>query len=246
MSDITKRLRAVVRAPLGDAVWIRREDQTIFDEAADEIDRLRAEVESLRAGAGVPVALQAEPLRGWRLNHVRRHPDEDGVAEIGYLDHEDDRFAPIVTVDTGLYYQPGQAVPLAVAILGAIAAPPQEARAVPDGWRLVPVEPTPEMRDALRTGSRSDVPSDELCNVRYVALLAAASSPAEQQGAVAAERMRRALHDIAEEWAGAECGEPVHVQEAYAIGLAKRMYELAAQALRPNYRSNRPARGPLE
>lgn len=49
-----------------------------------------------------------------------------------------------------------------------------------------------------------------------------------------AERMRRALHDIVEEWAGAECGEPVHAQEAYAIGLAKRMYALATDALAPN------------
>lgn len=47
-------------------------------------------------------------------------------------------------------------------------------------------------------------------------------------------RLRRALHDIAEEWAGAECGEPAHAQEAYAIGLAKRMYALAAECLRPN------------
>ncbi len=30
----------------------------------------------------------------------------------------------------------------------------------------------------------------------------------------------------------AECGEPVHAQEAYAIGLAKRMYELAKEALK--------------
>jgi hypothetical protein len=50
------------------------------------------------------------------------------------------------------------------------------------------------------------------------------------------ERMRRALHEIAEEWAGAECGEPVHAQEAYAIGLAKRMYALAAEGLTPNAR----------
>jgi hypothetical protein len=47
------------------------------------------------------------------------------------------------------------------------------------------------------------------------------------------ERLRRALHEIAEEWAGAECGEPVHAQEAYVIGLAKRMYGIAADALRP-------------
>lgn len=44
----------------------------------------------------------------------------------------------------------------------------------------------------------------------------------------------QALHEIAEEWAGAECGEPVHAQEAYAIALAKRMYVLAATALRHN------------
>ena len=48
------------------------------------------------------------------------------------------------------------------------------------------------------------------------------------------DRMRRALHEIAEEWAGAECGEPVHAQEAYAIGLAKRMYALAVEGLGPN------------
>lgn len=46
------------------------------------------------------------------------------------------------------------------------------------------------------------------------------------------ERLRCALHDIAEEWAGAECGDPVYAQEAYAIGLAKRMYALAVEVLR--------------
>jgi hypothetical protein len=47
------------------------------------------------------------------------------------------------------------------------------------------------------------------------------------------ERLQRAMHEIAEEWAGAECGEPVHAQEAYAIGLAKRMYSLAVEARTP-------------
>ena len=46
------------------------------------------------------------------------------------------------------------------------------------------------------------------------------------------DRLRRVLHDIAEEWAGAEVGEPVHAQEAYAISLAKRMYDLATDGLR--------------
>ena len=40
-----------------------------------------------------------------------------------------------------------------------------------------PAKPTPAMRDALRTGSRRDVPSDELCAVRYAALMAARSAP---------------------------------------------------------------------
>jgi hypothetical protein len=44
--------------------------------------------------------------------------------------------------------------------------------------------------------------------------------------------LRSALHEIAEEWAGAECGEPVTAQEAYAIQLAQRMYRIAAEALR--------------
>jgi hypothetical protein len=56
------------------------------------------------------------------------------------------------------------------------------------------------------------------------------------------EKMRRALHDVAEEWAGAECGEPVHAQEAYAIGLAKRMYSLAVAALGPNAELTSPQR----
>ena len=45
------------------------------------------------------------------------------------------------------------------------------------------------------------------------------------------QRLRLALHEIVEEWAGAECGVPVYAQEAYAIGLAKRMYQIAADAL---------------
>ena len=44
-----------------------------------------------------------------------------------------------------------------------------------------------------------------------------------------AESRRLVLHEITEEWAGAECGEPVTAQEAYAIQLAKRMYQLAVR-----------------
>lgn len=46
-------------------------------------------------------------------------------------------------------------------------------------WRL-PQDPTLDMLEALRTGSRKDWPSDELCRVRYAALRSATlSAPPE-------------------------------------------------------------------
>jgi hypothetical protein len=69
-------------------------------------------------------AVEREALAGWKLNHVQFSRDREGIAEIGYLDPEDDRFSPVVTVDTGLYYQPNDAVPLARMILDALATQP--------------------------------------------------------------------------------------------------------------------------
>lgn len=43
--------------------------------------------------------------------------------------------------------------------------------------------------------------------------------------------LTRALEEIREVWAGAECGEPVHAQEAYAIRLCKQQYQIACDAL---------------
>ena len=40
-----------------------------------------------------------------------------------------------------------------------------------------------------------------------------------------------ALEKIREVWAGAEAGEPVHAQEAYAIHLCKQMYQIAVTAI---------------
>lgn len=82
---------------------------------------LRATAEALAAlklSARAPVAIPV----GWKFNHARQC-DEDGVWEIGYL-NEDDYFSSIVTVDTGLYYQPQDAEPLARAILARLTAPP--------------------------------------------------------------------------------------------------------------------------
>jgi len=49
--------------------------------------------------------------------------------------------------------------------------------AVPIGWKLVPARPTEDMMDALRTGSRKDVPGNPLCQIRWAAALAKAPSP---------------------------------------------------------------------
>jgi hypothetical protein len=72
------------------------------------------------------------------------------------------------------------------------------------------------------------------CTYEHSVLIDTKELAALRRDATEIERLRRALHEIAEEWAGAECGEPVHAQEAYAIGLAKRMYALAVEGLRPN------------
>jgi hypothetical protein len=87
-------------------------------------DECLAAAAALRAALAQQEQEPVEPLKGWKLNHARKHPDEEGVAEIGYFDPEDDRFAPILTVDTGLYYQDAQALPLAVAILSMLSAHP--------------------------------------------------------------------------------------------------------------------------
>lgn len=52
---------------------------------------------------------------------------------------------------------------------------------VPEGWKLVPTSPTEKQLNALRIGSRKDCPSDELCTVRYIAMLAASPSYEEQK-----------------------------------------------------------------
>lgn len=75
----------------------------------------------LRASLAAEPQPVAEPLKGWKLNHVA-FKRGSGKAEIGFLDPEDDRFSPVITVDTGLYYQHDHAVPLARAVLSALTA----------------------------------------------------------------------------------------------------------------------------
>lgn len=113
--------------PTFDEVWGKKEAEG-YQYGHDALTQVkfgyRLACEALQASrAATPQSV--EPLKGWKLNHVQFKRGE-GKAEIGYLDPEDDRFSPVVTVDTGLYYQPEHAVPLAAAILEAVksAAPP--------------------------------------------------------------------------------------------------------------------------
>lgn len=48
-------------------------------------------------------------------------------------------------------------------------------------WQLVPKKPTPEMCDALRIGSRRDVPGNPLCETRWAAALARAPKMKEEK-----------------------------------------------------------------
>jgi hypothetical protein len=80
------------------------------------------------AQVAAPTQAEAEPLRGWKMNHCQAHPTDEGVWEIGYLDAEDNCFSPMLTIDTGLYYQADQAERLARSVLACLiaAAPKRE------------------------------------------------------------------------------------------------------------------------
>ena len=48
------------------------------------------------------------------------------------------------------------------------------------------------------------------------------------------ERLRMALAEIREVYAGSELGKPIYAQEAYAIDRLKEMYKIAVKTLRSN------------
>jgi hypothetical protein len=79
------------------------------------------------------------------------------------------------------------------------------------------------LRDPAHGFDRNESHSED----RYVCLCEHLANEA----ADALDAKDRALREIAEEWAGAECGEPVTAQEAYAIHLCKRMYGIAVAAI---------------
>ena len=68
----------------------------------------------------------AEVLRGWKLNHAQQESEGNpGMWEVGHL-NEDDVFSPVITINTGLYYQDADAEPMARAVLAAITSPPAQ------------------------------------------------------------------------------------------------------------------------
>lgn len=70
---------------------------------------------------------------------------------------------------------------MSVDLAAILATIPPEPVAVPDGWKLVPKEPTREMLDAAHTNFRRDVEIDPLLKTSYRAMLAAAPHPEVQQ-----------------------------------------------------------------
>ena len=76
------------------------------------------------------------------------------------------------------------------------------------------------LREAMKAARKAD---SSPCHVH------AANYTGEE--VVSDRALVEALEEIREVWAGAECGEPVHAQEAYAIHLCKQMYAIAVQAL---------------
>lgn len=117
----------------------RQEAPTMFNGLTEDETSATASVAGLSAGRQGAIPEVAELLKGWKLNHVQFERGS-GTAEIGYLDPEDDRFSPIIKVDTGLYYRPQDAAPLASAILAAIAAAPTSPERAPDPARAALAE----------------------------------------------------------------------------------------------------------
>lgn len=91
--------------------------------AAEKVARAALAALEAEAGTAEPVAA----IPGWPLNYVHENKSE-GTWEIGVFDFDDDRFSPVITVDTGIYYRPQDAEPLARLILkllkGATPAAP--------------------------------------------------------------------------------------------------------------------------
>lgn len=144
----------------------------------------------------------AEPLKGWKLNHVQFERGS-GKAQIGYLDPEDDRFAPILTVDTGQYCQPNQAHPLAVAILSALEhAAKSTAKPVEEVVAWYVMRNAPGFRHGMRLGpfwKRSD--AEEWLDDRHTLhpLCAPSLRPAEQQEESKTSARRAQIERVAHE-----------------------------------------------
>lgn len=113
MNQPTPLLIKAAQAALETLLSIKRADTTV--KQCIVIGELEA---ALAEPQPEPVAIP----KGWDFNHAQAA--HDGLWEVGHL-NEDDHFSPVITVDTGNYYQPQHAEPFARAILAWLRAAPQ-------------------------------------------------------------------------------------------------------------------------
>lgn len=97
--------------------------------------------------------------------------------------------------------------------------------------------PTQEMNRPAREGETlamftfADIRGLDAVDKACARLRAKMLSATPQPPAHDVSRLQAALAEIREVWAGAEAGEPVYAQEAYALRLCKQMAEIACAAL---------------
>lgn len=90
-------------------------DTTVLPKARDGM--MHERMEDLRAATAEP---QPEPVAipdGWGFNHAQAA--DDGLWDVGHL-NEDDYFSAVIRVDTGNYFMPEDAEPIARAILALL------------------------------------------------------------------------------------------------------------------------------
>ena len=180
-----------------------------IEKAAVTINQLRAELEQWTTWGVIEVAIRnpsvSEYMRHWEGRATKAE------AEVERLRAELERRTAAVIVSEN-----GQALACSASVAAAYGTLREEVERLQAELRSV---------GAVIAALRAELADASTQIQHYVGRV----------NEMRAERdaLARRLHEIAEEWAGAECGEPVHAQEAYAIALAKRMYTIAVEGRKP-------------
>ena len=202
--------------------WLRAKHSRHWEQedadAADEIEQLRKDAE----------------LLAWVLEHPETAAEclEDAAAGDGTARSNLERRIAGLTQSSALYSADLQAERSHEATTPAAVGAPLQRQVRPCAW-ISEYGLRELTTDSEKLGSLEwEVKRNKERGYNVPLYTRTATGEHADRLRTALEDARRALHDIAEEWAGAECGEPVHAQEAYAIALARRMYGIAAAALR--------------